>query len=192
MSALRALLAPALALVPCGACALPTRAPPGSGVELAIGPHGIDDDAWEPIDPRVLGALYWTTRKEGWPCGLEFGLQYAKAKSVDNSQTDGADFFELRGGAAGAWDATSRLRLLAGAGPRLGFVTVDVPGTFNETTERGSTLGVYAHTGAYVRLAGSFGLGLDAQWSTGSDYDVLDGSADATSAELLIALHWQR
>jgi hypothetical protein len=175
-----------------GACAAPpTLAPSWQSIELSAGPHGMDEQSWDPLDARVLGALTFSGRKPEWPCGFEFGMQYARAESKDESVASGADFIDFRLGAAWEWLAFDWLRLVCGGGPRLGLVNVTRPGNFAEVTEEGTSLGFYAHAGVFVKVYGSFSVGLEGQWADGSDYDVGGESHDASATELLVALRWE-
>ena len=158
--------------------------------EFSIGPHGLDESSWAPLDSRVVGALTFSERNPGWPCGVEFGSQFARAESQDDSVANGADFLDLRVGAAWNWIANDWLRLCCGAGPHLGFVRVTYPGMFAELSEQSATFGLYAHAGAFVRVHGGFAVGVDGQWSDGTDYDVLGAGRDASTSELLLALRW--
>ncbi len=158
---------------------------------FAVGPQDLDENSWAPLDARVVGALTFSGRKPEWPCGIEFGMQYARAESQDDSVASGADFLDFRIGAAWNWLANDWLRLCCGAGPRLGLVKVTHPGTFNEVTEQSSSLGLYAHAGAFVRVHGGFSVGVDGQWADGGDYELLGAARDASATELLIALRWE-
>lgn len=174
-----------------GACAAAPRAEPGwQSLELSLGPQHLNEDSWAPIDGRVRGALTWSMRKPEWPAGLEFGFQYARAESKDESVASGVDFFEFRAGAAFEWRPLDWLRFVGGVGPRLGLVSADGTGTFGLENEEDSSLGFYAHAGAFAPVVGNFSIGLDGQWMDGSDYDILGESRDASATELLVALRW--
>jgi hypothetical protein len=179
-------------LVPlfCACTSEPPAAPGWRSIELSFGPQDLPEDSWAPLDARVRGALTWSGRKPEWPCGIEFGVQYAHAESQDDSVASSADFVDFRVGAAFEWRPSEWLRIVCGAGPRLGLVSATRPGAFLEVTEDDSSVGVYAHAGAFARVVGGLSLGLDAQWADGSDYDVLGESRDAATAELLLALRW--
>ena len=172
------------------ACATTGPEPQWRSVEFRAGPQGLDESSWAPLDARVAAGLYFSGRKPEWPCGLEFGMQYARAESQDESIANGADFLDFRGGAAWQWQAAEWLELVAGGGPRLCLVEVDVPGTFMPSSEQGTSVGLYAHAGAFVRVAGGFSIGVEGQWADGTDYEVLGGSQDASETELLLALRW--
>lgn len=181
----------ALLLPLLGACvSTPKLEPRWQSVELSFGPHGMDEQSWAPLDARVLAALTWSRREPGWPCGLELGFQFARAESKDESVARDADFFEGRFGAAAEWRPVRWLLLDGGAGPRLAFVQVTRPGTLNDVTDSGVSLGVFAHAGAFVVVHGGFSIGLEGQWADGSDYDVDDVSRSAAAAEVLVALRW--
>jgi len=184
----RLLLAGLLAL---GACTSPPPAAPGwRSFEFAAGPQGLDEDSWAPLDARMTGALTVSLRLPEWPCGIEYGFQYARAESRDSSVSAGADFLDFRIGAATQLRPNDWLLLAGGIGPRFARVEVSVPGTFMPGTEGDASFGLYAHAGAFVRVHGGFAIGVDAQWADGSDYDVLGASRDAGTAELLLALRW--
>ena len=121
---------------------------------------------------------------------MEFGFQFARAESKDESVARNADFFDFRLGAAGEWRPADWLILSAGAGPRLALVQVTRPGILNDVTENDGSLGVFAHAGAFVVVHGGFSIGLEGQWADGSDYDVVGASRDAAAAEILLALRW--
>ncbi|NOT32043.1 MAG: hypothetical protein HOP15_16475 [Planctomycetes bacterium] len=159
-------------------------------MEFSFGPHGMDEPSWAPLDARVLGALTWSGRKPGWPSGMEFGIQYAHAKSKDESVARSADFLDFRLGASWEWRPADWLILCVGAGPRLAHAEVTRPGTLAEVTENDASLGVYAHVGTFVVVHGGFSIGLEGQSADGSDYDVLGASRDAAAAEILLALRW--
>jgi hypothetical protein len=185
------LLAPIILLALLPACAsAPVPQSNWKSLEFAAGPQDLDESSWAPLDARVVGALTFSGRKPEWPLGIEFGTQYARAESQDDSVASGADFLEFRVGAAWNWLAYDWLRLCCGAGPRLGLVRVTSPGPFNEVTEQSASLGLYAHAGAFVRVHGCFSIGLDGRWADGGDYDVLGASRDASATELLVALRW--
>lgn len=166
--------------------------PPDStrSLELAAGPLDLPEESWAPLDGRVRGALTIGFREPGWPCGLEVGFQYARAESKDESVANGADFFDFRLGPALEWRPQDRLTFVVGAGARAVLARVTKPGTFLLKTEESSSIGAYAHAGAFVRVHGGFSIGLDGQWADGSDYDLLGKSRDAEALELLIALRW--
>lgn len=174
-----------------GACSsTPPVAPGWRSFEFAVGPQDLDEESWAPLDARVRGALTWSAREPQWPCGIEFGFQYARSESQEESVTAGADFFDIRVGAAMEWHPLEWLTLVGGAGPRLGFVSVTLPGTYMPVDEDEASVGLYAHAGAFVRVYRSFSVGLEGQWADGTDYDVMGAPRDAASAELLIALRW--
>lgn len=178
-------------LLALGACSAAPRAEPDwHSVEFAFGPQDLPEDSWAPLDARVRGALTYSVRGREWPCGVELGIQFARAESKDDTVTSGADFIDLRVGAAWAWLASDWLRLVCGAGPRIGMVTATRPGMFAEVSDDDAGLGIYAHAGVFVRVRGMFSIGLDGQWTDGSDYDVLGASRDAAATELLLALRW--
>jgi hypothetical protein len=182
------LLAGLLAL---GGCPSPPPAAPGwRSFQFAAGPQGLDEDSWAPLDARTTGSLTWGLRQPEWPCGIEYGVQYARAESRDSSVSAGADFLDFRLGAATELRPNGWLLLAGGIGPRLALVEASVPGTFMPGSEEGVSFGIYAHAGAFVRVHGGFAIGLDAQWADGSDYDVLGAHRDAGTAELLLALRW--
>jgi hypothetical protein len=174
-----------------GSCAsAPTPVEEWQRVEIAAGPHGLDEGSWAPLDARVVGALTWSGRRPGWPCGIEAGAQYARAESQDESVASGADFFDIRVGAAWEWRAFDWLELVCGAGPHFSRVNVEEPGTFMPVTEDDVSIGIYAHAGAFVRVFGSLAVGVEGQWADGTDYHVLGESRSASTAELLVALRW--
>lgn len=189
-----ALVRAALPLLPLlGACVSAPRLEPGwQSVQLCAGSHGLDEDSWEPLDSRALVALTWSRRAQGWPCGMELGLQYAHAENDEGDETvaKDADFLDLRFGASAEWRPVRWLLLEGGAGPRLALVEVKRLGNFNVVTDNGGSLGVFAHAGAFVVVHGGFSAGLEGQWADGSDYDVNDVSRSAAAAEVLLALRW--
>ena len=174
-----------------GCAGAPRLAPEWQSVEVVAGPQDLPEKDWAPLDARVRIGVAFSGRKPEWPCGLEFGMQYARAESQDDSVVRGGDFLDLRLGAAGEWRPADWLTLAAGAGPRLGLLRVTRPGTFMEVEETSSSLGLYAHAGAFVRLAPGFSIGLDGQWTGGSDYHVLGGAQDSAATELLLALRFE-
>src|SRR5258707_12982413 len=125
----------AVGLLRTGCESAPRREPSWRSVEFSIGPQGLDESSWAPLDARIVGALTMGGRKPDWPCGMELGFQYARAESKDDSVASGADFIDFRVGAAWEWRAADWLELVCGAGPRIGVVRATRPGTFAEVTE---------------------------------------------------------
>lgn len=144
-------------------------------------------DGW---DGRAAGAIGWSWRGEEWPCALEFGVQYARAELEEGSDPLDVDVFDMRIGAASSWRPAEWLVLAAGAGPRLSFAQTWVPGEYAEIREDSTSVGLYAHAGAFVRVSDMFSIGADVQAALGSDYDLAGEDRDAQAAGLMLALRW--
>lgn len=175
-----------------GACA--TQAAAGEfdrSVTLAAGPPRMGSQGWSGYGERVLVSLQAQGRGPGWPCGIEAAVQYANAESKDDSFDSSVEFFAVQFGATEEWRPFSWLRLVAGAGPRLGLASMTYPGMFNQVSENDGSLGVYAHAGLFVRILGGLCLGLDGQWADGSDYRLNDESRAAQVSVLLLSLRWE-
>jgi hypothetical protein len=170
-------------------CAGPEAAPGAErSFTLGAGAVSLDSDNWS--DERGAASLAWSMRDPAWPCGLEMGVQYAAVEWEDESVSRTADLFDIRCGVTGTWWPATWLQLVAGAGPRLSLAQTSVPATFTEVSEQAASFGLYAHTGAFVRIHSGFSIGVDAQVAAGSDYDLAGEDRAAQMAGLFLALRW--
>ncbi|MBL8862155.1 MAG: hypothetical protein JNK02_09095 [Planctomycetes bacterium] len=141
-------------------------------------------------DGRGAGSLAWSWRGHEWPCALELGALYSAAEVEEGPDSLEVDVFELRVGAADTWRPATWLILVAGAGPRLSHAQAWIPGRFAEVYDYATSIGLYAHGGAFVSFGGSFSAGLDAQVGVGTDFGLAGGDQDAQATGLMLAARW--
>jgi hypothetical protein len=160
-------------------------------ITVALGEGALGSGGWNQFDDSWLLSVDYAVEPHDALCGVEGGMQVGQADGPNAVQQRDVELSEMWIGATKSWKPSSWLRLQGGAGLRFAKARLLAPGfIFEDEIDSDTSLGLYAHVGAFAHVAGPFSIGVDARWADGSDYLLENQHRDALLTQLLFGLRW--
>ncbi len=160
-----------------------------------IGVERLDRNFWSPNERLGTFGFEFDRYDVKQAVGGEFGTSVAFDRSDLDSLGDRAELslFELWGGVRKTFDWPSEeLHPYVGVGPILVHAESRVIGPSASFGESGdTTLGGYAHIGAYWQFERDVSLGLDARWVFATKVDIAGANGDVDSRRVALTIGWK-
>lgn len=165
------ILAFVLAAVAPGVAAAQSRADSGieADVNFFLGQKSLDRDDWGTLARQTEIGIESSWGARNWPIGVAADLVYSAEERDRRTDTQGlvtygANTMELDLGLRKIF-RFGAVRPFVGAGGGFVMVQYNEESFFGTAQANGSALGWWANAGAFVRLGGTFNVGMSVRWS---------------------------